>query len=331
MQTLRHVAVNGWFAGQLSNGSGQYLHHVLNELAKSAQKVRFSLLLPQPRHQSPAPATTDLTDAGVHLLPASLPPLPENLAKLYWEQVVVPQMARRLQADVLWVPYWAAPYWQPTPTVVTVHDMIPRLFPIYQGGWLQRAYIALVTQTARRAAAILTVSEASKRDIALHLGVSAERIFAVHHGPNAVVAPSDLPRARLSSLDNAASEQIRKRYHLPERYFLYLGGFDARKNVRSVLEGYQRYLNLGGDPDIKLVIAGQLSTRDSEFTPDPRRLARDLNLQAQVHCCGWVSETDKLTLYALATAYVFPSFYEGFGMTVLEAMAAGTAVVTSAG
>jgi glycosyltransferase involved in cell wall biosynthesis len=98
-----------------------------------------------------------------------------------------------------------------------------------------------------------------------------------------------------------------------------------------VLEGYQRYLNLGGDPDIKLVIAGQLSTRDSEFTPDPRRLARDLNLQAQVHCCGWVSETDKLTLYALATAYVFPSFYEGFGMTVLEAMAAGTAVVTSAG
>ena len=91
-----------------------------------------------------------------------------------------PRACRRLRADVAFVPYWGSPWWQPCPVVVTVHDLIPLLLPLYRGGMLQRAYTALVSRTARRAAAVLTDSEASKRDIIAHLGIPAERVHAIH-------------------------------------------------------------------------------------------------------------------------------------------------------
>ena len=123
---------------------------------------------------------------------------------------------------------------------------------------------------------------------------------------------------------------VRRKYGLPHRYFLYLGGFDVRKNVASVMRAYRRYLELGGDPDVYLVLAGALPESDSDVVPIRATVATELGLHDQVHFCGWVEETDKPALYALAIAFVFPSLYEGFGMMALEAMAAGTPVITSA-
>jgi glycosyltransferase involved in cell wall biosynthesis len=259
----------------------------------------------------------------------ALPALPKNLAKLWWEQVTMPQAARRLQADVLWIPYWAAPFWQPIPAVVTVHDLIHTLLPGYRGGPLQRLYTALVSFTARRSSAVITVSEASKRDIVEHLRIPAEQVHVIYHGPNVASSPAANP-ALTASTDNAALVAVRQRYHLPDRFFLYLGGFDVRKNVGSILHAYRYYLERGGDPAVQLVIAGQLPARDTPFAPDPQKTAAEVGLTDQVHFCGWVEEKDKPALYALATAYFFPSLYEGFGMMLLEAMAAGTPVVTSA-
>jgi glycosyltransferase involved in cell wall biosynthesis len=122
---------------------------------------------------------------------------------------------------------------------------------------------------------------------------------------------------------------VRARYRLPERYFLYLGSFEVRKNVRNILLAYRRYLDRGGDPAVALVIAGQLPARHTAFAPDPQKIAAELNLQDQVRFCGWVAEKDKPALYVLATAYLFPSLYEGFGMMLLEAMQAGAPVITS--
>lgn len=311
-RSLGHVVMNGWFLGQLGAGTGQYLHHMLAALPAASPGVRWSVLIP------PEAAPVDLP--GVEWVRLPLPPLTRPLRKLYWEQVAVPRAARRLGAGVLWVPYWAAPWWQPVPTVVTVHDLIPALLPEYRGGVLNRLYTALMSASARCAAAIVTVSEAGKRDVVAHLGVPAARVYAIHHGPNQEGAPP--PTA--AQLDAA-----RARYRLPERYFLYLGGFDARKNVAMLLRAYRAYLEQGGDPAVRLVIAGKLPARDSAFTPDPQKAAAELGLSSQVHFCGWVEEADKPALYALATAYFFPSTYEGFGMMLLEAMAAGTPVVTS--
>ena len=116
------------------------------------------------------------TQHATRTIPVSTPfdRLNINLAKLWFEQVTFPRACRRLRADVAFVPYWGSPWWQPCPMVVTVHDLIPLLLPLYRGGMLQRAYTALVSRTARRAAAVLTDSEASRRDIIAHLGIPAD-------------------------------------------------------------------------------------------------------------------------------------------------------------
>ena len=315
------IAINGWFAGDSTSGSGQYINHLLMNLAQMAPEARFSLLLPTGRSVPPVHDQAAAEWPNIDLVRVSVPPLPHNLAKLWWEQISVPQAARRLGTDVLFVPYWAAPYWQPLPTVVTVHDLIPLLLPEYRGGLLQRAYTNLVSRTARRAAAVITVSEAASRDVVTHLGIPSDRVSAVLHGPN---QEGSTP----PSAEQLAA--VREKYGLPQRYFLYLGGFDVRKNVKSILHAYRRYLERGGDPQVRLVIAGKLPQADSAFFPDPQKIAAELQLGTSVQFCGWIDEADKPALYASASAYIFPSLYEGFGMMIAEAMQAGAPVVTSA-
>ncbi len=142
----------------------------------------------------------------------------------------------------------------------------------------------------------------------------------VYHGPNV---------EDNAAIDSAMLSSVRDKYGLPNRYFLYLGGFDVRKNVDGVVRAYQRYLEMGGSREVKLVLAGALPEHVSGVLSDPRTIVGELGLDQQVHFCGWVEEAEKPALYALASAFVFPSLYEGFGMMALEAMAAGTPVITS--
>jgi glycosyltransferase involved in cell wall biosynthesis len=308
-----HIAINGWFVGRTTAGSGQYIHHLLTHLPRLSPSLRLSLLIP--------PETAEAAIfPGVTTIPLPLPNLPGPLRKLWWEQVSIPSAAQSLRSDLLWVPYWAAPAWQPCPVCVTVHDLIPALLPAYQGGLHHRLYTALVAWTARRSASILTVSHASARDIVEHLNVPAQRVHVVYHGPNQEGNPRPTPKEMSA---------VQERYNLPDRYFLYLGGFDMRKNVESTLAAYARYLALGGDPAVKLVLAGQLPPQDIPFAPDPRRQAAAHGISNAVIYSGRIDEQDKAAIYAQAVAFVFPSLYEGFGMMVLEAMAAGTPVITS--
>lgn len=348
-----HIVVSGWFWGQPNTGSGQYLHRLLPHLAAlnapagranaaeshghaetrsparkadNRKPIKYSLLLPRnpvEGRQGDALAPIPSHWATVVSPP---PPLPRQLAKVYWEQVTVPRRVRSLGADLLLIPYWAAPLWQPAPTVVTVHDLIPLLLPPYRGRLPGRLYTRLVSISTRRCAAVLTVSEASRRDIIAHLGLPGESVYAVHHGPNWEDGDAEQQEREPPF---SGDLRVARKYSLPDRYFLYLGGFDVRKNVMGIVQAYRRYLDLGGDPAVKLVLAGKLPRTDTDFFPDPRRLVRQLNLTEHVRFIGWVEEEDKAPLNAAATAFLFPSLYEGFGMMLLEAMAAGSPVITS--
>lgn len=348
-----HVVVSGWFWGQPDTGSGQYLHRLLPHLAalNDSHRVtdgadvsglaqphepalrgnnqihgRYTLLLPRNPVDCEHLTALAAYDSQLTVVKSPPPPLPRQLAKLYWEQVTVPRRARGLGADLLLVPYWAAPLWQPVPTVVTVHDLIPLLLPPYRGGWTGRLYNRLVSTSARRCTAVITVSDASKRDIVRHLGVPDERVTTVYHGPN---REDNDAEQKGDDPTHYRIPRVARKYALPERYFLYLGGFDVRKNVLGIVRAYRHYLDLGGDPAVKLVVAGKLPPADTPFFPDPQRLVNQLELTDHVRFIGWVDEKDKEPLYAGAAAFLFPSLYEGFGMMLLEAMAAGSPVITS--
>lgn len=328
-----HLLLSGWFWGQLATGSGQYLHALVTHLPEVAPQHRYSLLLPAVRCPPPDVRSTSqpAAEAQASAVPAAwravwaatpFDRLGENLAKLWFEQVAVPQAARRLAADAVLVPYWGSPARRPCPVAVTVHDLIPLLLPAYRGGPLPRLYTRLVRWTARRAHLVLTDSQASRQDIVQHLGIPAERVRAV---------PLAVEERFRPVTDPAELARVRARYGLPERFVLYLGGFDVRKNLARLMPAFALATARRPDltQDLCLVVAGSLPAADTPFTPDPRRLAAEAGIADRVRFVGWVDEADKPALYTLAQAFLFPSLYEGFGLPVAEAAACGAAVVTS--
>jgi glycosyltransferase involved in cell wall biosynthesis len=242
-----------------------------------------------------------------------------NLGKVWFEQITFPRACRRLHVDVAHVPYWAPPLRPAIPTVVTIHDLIPLLLREYRGGPLVRLYTALVGYAARSATLALTDSGFSRQDIIAHLGLAPDRVRAVYLAAGEGYTPTPAP----------TDADVRARYSLPERYVLYLGGFDVRKNVAALIEAYHRATpTIGGTHP--LVIAGRLPENDTPFSPDPRRLTRERGLgERVVRFIDFPDDADKPALYRGATAFIFPSRYEGFGLPPLEAMACGTPVVGS--
>ncbi len=237
-----------------------------------------------------------------------------NLAKLWFEQVAAPRAAAALGADLLHVPYFAPPLACGVQCAVTIHDLIPMLLPAYRGSALVRGYTALAARAAQRSGAILADSEASRRDILRLLDVPPQRVTTVYLAADTTFRPQSAE----------AIAATREKYNLPEQFVLFLGGFDARKNVPLLVEATAQ--SKGAWP---LVIAGRLPARDTAFSPDPRRLVAERGLADRVRFTGWVDEADKAPLLAAASLFVFPSAYEGFGLPILEAMACGTATLTT--
>ena len=324
------IGINGWFWGQRTTGSGQYLHHLLEHLLALEPDNEYLLLIPSssPGHRGRG-ELRGMENSVFSVLSVASPfdQVNANLAKVWFEQIAFPWACRRLGCDLAHVPYWASPLFPRIPTVVTVHDLIPLLLPAYRGGPLVRLYTRLVAWSARRASLVLTDSQASRRDIIQHLGIPPERVWAIP-----LAAAGDFRPVT----DPARLQEVRRRHRLPERYLLYLGGLDVRKNVPLILHALARTRRetrkaqeAQGGEDIHLVIVGRLPERDTPFFPDPRRVARELGVEKWVHFVGWIEDEDKAALYSGARAFVFPSLYEGFGLPPLEAMSCGTPVIAS--
>ncbi len=303
------VAINAWFWGHPTTGSGQYTRRLVEHLTAATPEAEVALVLS--------------SGFGFSELGPQDPPRPISegggLKKVWFEQIAFPRAGRYLAADVAHVPYWAPPLLPSIPTVVTIHDLIPLLLREYRGGPLVRAYTALVAAAAASAALILTDSHSSRRDILAHLDVEPERVRVVYLAAEERYRPTPAPD----------DEEVRARYGLPDRYTLYLGGFDVRKNVATGLRAYKWAGKVLG-ADCPLVVAGRLPERDTSFAPDPRLQATSLGLEPDwVRFIGAVAEQDKPALYRGASVFLFPSRYEGFGLPPLEAMACGTPVVGS--
>lgn len=232
--------------------------------------------------------------------------------QLWWEQVELPREAARLHADVLHVPGGTStPLARRRRTVVTVHDLAltahPEWLPSGPGRWYWARW---VPWTAAFADCVLVPSRAAQGDLVRLAGVRPARVR---------VTPWGVPPDMANGVGQGAAEDARRRHRLPERYVLYVGTIDRRKDYATLLTA------LGAlDARVPLVVAGTIIRGRTDFEATVERLA----LRDRVRVLGYVPRTDLPGLYAAAGVFVYPSLYEGFGLPVLEAMACGAPVVT---
>ena len=314
------IGINALFLQKPTTGMGQHLLHLLQGLDSLDDKDQQYMLLAPRFRRAYTVRAPQLSDRFREVeVVSALARLGENVEQVWWEQVGIVLAGMREKIDLLHGPYWSNPLWSPWPTVVTVHDVIQFVLPEYAWRKISRVYFGLVSAGARRAQAVITVSECSKQDIMKILGLGPERIHVIGNAVDASLYPVR---------DAWLLANVRERYGIAPRFVLYFGGFDMRKNVPRLIEAYARL------PEVlrreyQLVIAGRYQHLGHPLYPDPRQTVRRLGLDGNVIFTGQIREQDKAPLYSAATVFAFPSLYEGFGMPVLEAMACGTPVVTS--
>ncbi len=311
-----HVVYNGWFWDQPNTGSGQYLRHLLINLRRVAPDLQMTLVLPNARIGTPSGlAHTDELPDSIKVVNAS--GSRSNFGKVWFEQYTFPKIAGQVGADIAHVPYWGSPLSSPIPMVTSVLDVIPLALPEYSPGVRGRLYTSLVSASARGSSHILTLSNAAKADIVKYLGLPEASITPTY------LAADEAYHPRMGAERDAA---VREKYHLPDQFVLYMGGFDPRKRVADALLAYT-YVSASHGDEYPLVIAGREPRWGTPFFPNLRDYAEQLQISDYVRWIGYVDDDDKPSLYRLASVFVFPSLYEGFGLPVLEAMASGTPVV----
>lgn len=313
------IAINALFLQRPATGSAEHLYGLLEGLDRIDESNEYRLLYPRLEagnvlrmpHLGPRFQTERIAGVSARL--------GLRLGKIWWEQMALRQACANQGTDLLHSPYFASPLYPNVPTVVTVHDVIPLILPAYSRPLHVRVYMRLVAAAARRTRAILTVSEAARKDIIRTLAVPPERVHVTYNAADSTMRPIS---------DAAAIEGMMDNFGISGDYLLYFGGFDVRKNVERVIRAYHA-ARPSLERHYQLVLAGSLNLVGHPLYPDPRPLVKELGLEGDVVVTGRVSEEEKALLYSAATAFVFPSLYEGFGITVLEAMACGAPVITS--
>ena len=286
-------------------GIGTYTRNLLRHLARIDRDTEYVLLCHQPDLGIGAQLGTNFRTV--------LEPSPNYSIR---EQIHLPWLLHRERPDVFHAPHYVMPPAVSCRSLVTIHDCIHLAFPQYLPSRAAYVYArASMWSAAHRSRRILTVSEASKRDIIRFLNVPPEKIVVVY---NAIDEPF-----RVTPSEEAIA-RVRKRYQLDHRFVLYVGNIKPHKNLVRLIEAFDRLRKCGFDELTLLIIGDEISK-----LPALRRAVHSHKLHRHVRFLGYLPDDTLAILYRLAAVFVFPSLSEGFGLPPIEAMACGAPVVTS--
>ena len=310
------VCIDGSIATRRYNGAGahRYLRSLLPEMervTRGSEQVRFQVLIPSLAEIEPVPVAQR---PGFEWVACPL----MRLRQVWKVGQMFTLAANRLKADVAFLPFPAPVYFNGAPLVVTIHDVIPLLFPADfkspAGLFLQHCF----RTSLNRADLILTDSEYSKSDMVSRLGVPAERVVVTYAGFDRGLfgPPSGGPRPEAAALARGSVNRP---------YILHVGTLQPRKNVVRLVQAYRALRARRKDLDCQLVICGPVAPGSE----DVLHLLAEPELRGRVVATGAVPDPDLAALYRGASCYAMPSLYEGFGLPVLEAMASGCPVMSS--
>jgi len=288
--------------GRQRTGDETYMRHLLEGLAAVDQQNDYQVWLRHPQFL-PVRART-----------RNMRPVKMNYPSV-WLRIPLfqPLQLCRDPVDVLHVQYVAPP--TSVPIVVTIHDLSFETYPTFFNLKDRFLFRTFVPYTAWRATRIITCSEHTKSDLVRHYGVPPDRVVVMPYGVD----------DRFFRIDRRdAQESVRTRYQGLEKFILFVGALQPRKNVIRLIEAFH-WLRASSDLSHKLVIVGKKKYLYEQI----RSTVRERGLEDEIVFSGHVSEDDLLSFYGAADLLVFPSLFEGFGLPPLEAMACGTPVVCS--
>jgi glycosyltransferase involved in cell wall biosynthesis len=224
----------------------------------------------------------------------------QKLLRVLWQQLALPRLMQKDKLDVFHAPAYVMPLRSPVPTALTVYDAIAFTHPQFCALANRLHYRRILPPSLQKARRVIVPSQAIRSDLVNVLHVPAEKIQVIPLGVEDIF---------FAQPSRERQRAVKEEYQLPDRFFLFVGNIEAKKNLGVLVRTYC---------SLPLVVAGN-PFRASD-------LGRRLPLSQML---GYVPRKDLPALYSLATAFVFPSHYEGFGLPPLEAMACGTPVIAS--
>jgi len=287
-------------------GVGRYLSNLLKHLPEIDSENEYILLSYRPLQVS----IKGIKNIGT--LSVAPKGILQKLVSPFWLNCILPSVLKREKIDIFFSPNNILPIRKTnTKNIVTIHDVFQLIDPKFHSP-IYRSYVSFVmNQSIKSADLVLTISESSKRDIVRLLHVPEEKVVVTY-----LAADERFMPRMISPIDHA---HYSKKYNFPEKFILYVGVIEKRKNIDGIIRIADELRN---KTDVSIVLVGRPGYGGNE-------LIEEIKKRKNMHYIGFADDDDLPYLYNLAEIFLFPSHYEGFGLPPLEAMQSGVPVVAS--
>jgi len=282
-------------------GNEVYIRNLLNEFSKLAPDAEFIAYVS--KEDAPSSVTRRILTRKVSENPYK---------RLGWD---LPIRLRQDRPDLLHVQY-TAPIGCSAPVVVSVHDVSFLEFPEYFTRYRRTQLRLTVKRTVERAAAVLTPSEFSRDAILQHYRIDPRKIVVAHNAVSSQFRPIERRLARAG---------IEKKFGLRGPFVLTVGDLQPRKNHMGLLKAFEEAVRAHPQLTHRLVFVG----KETWYSKELHRAVAESSVSERVHFTGFIDDAELVQFYGACELFAFPSFYEGFGLPILEAMACGRAVACS--
>ena len=309
---MPHVALNAQLlsgrASYRSAGIHQYIDNLLRCLPAADPDFRYTVFVGEGKPEMPGA-----------IVRRTVLPTHHPILRILWEQLWQPFVLQRVRPDLLHSLAFVSPVMASCPSVVTVYDLSFKLSPPtgkFQQRAAQRLYLSTFTAHAcRRAHRVIAISASTRSDVIRFFGIDRDRVDVAYPGLHPAFRPRPRPEV----------EAFRARRGLPDRFILYLGTLEPRKNLSTLIRAFSMLRGQPHTSNLHLILAGSKGW----LYRDLFALVQELDLTDRVIFPGYVPADELVLWYNAAAVFAYPSAYEGFGLPVAEALACGRPVVTS--
>ena len=303
------VGLDGYPLCEPLTGVGHYTFELARALAHAHPADQFELIAPFDFHPSVFSQPDRDSLPNLRFVSLGL-----KSARGRWWSFHLPRYLKRAALDLFHGTNYELPLWHARRTVLTVHDLSSLLYPELHRKQLARRMRLRLPLAVRLAKAIITPTEAVKRELCSHLRVKPGKVTAIHEAPRELFRP-------VSRVDSFG---VRQRLRIEDDFLLFVGTLEPRKNLLTLLRAFAQILRETSLRPQLVIAGGEGWLMDETFSAMCEEDIRE-------HLCltGYLNDDDLRALYSSCHAFIYPSLYEGFGLPPLEAMACGAPVIAS--